>query len=96
MEAVGRLAGGVAHDFNNMLLAITGYGELALADVGPDQSRRNHALEQIGIAAARAAGLTGQLLTFSRRQVLETRRRRDQRPRQRAHLDAAPAARRDD
>jgi signal transduction histidine kinase/ActR/RegA family two-component response regulator len=73
MEAVGRLAGGVAHDFNNMLLAITGYGELALADVGPDQSRRDHALEQIGVAASRAAGLTAQLLTFSRRQVLQTR-----------------------
>ncbi|MDX6450627.1 MAG: two-component system, cell cycle sensor histidine kinase and response regulator CckA [Gaiellaceae bacterium] len=73
MEAVGRLAGGVAHDFNNMLLAITGYGDLALADIQPEQARVRHGLEQIRLASDRAAGLTAQLLAFSRQQVLQTR-----------------------
>jgi PAS domain S-box-containing protein len=71
MEAVGRLAGGIAHDFNNLLTAISGYGEF-LADGIEDEHLRRHA-EEITKAAARAASLTGQLLAFSRRQVLQPR-----------------------
>jgi PAS domain S-box-containing protein len=68
MEAVGRLAGGIAHDFNNILTAITGYTELALKS---DTSESVHAdLEEVYKAAERAAGLTRQLLTFSRRQTV--------------------------
>jgi PAS domain S-box-containing protein len=70
MESVGRLAGGIAHDFNNLLTAISGYSELALDD--PEVTPRVKAdLEQVVIAAARAAELTGQLLAFSRRQVMQ-------------------------
>ncbi|MFQ5425844.1 MAG: PAS domain S-box protein, partial [Gaiellales bacterium] len=69
MEAIGRLAGGVAHDFNNLLTAITGYGDLLLEEIGDAEPLRNDA-EEIIRAAERAAGLTRQLLAFSRRQVL--------------------------
>jgi CheY-like chemotaxis protein len=69
MEAIGRLAGGVAHDFNNLLTAITGYGDLLLEEIGDAEHLRNDVEEIIG-AAERAAGLTRQLLAFSRRQVL--------------------------
>ena len=69
MEAIGRLAGGVAHDFNNLLTAIRGYGELLLDALDQDDARRADADEIIN-AADRAAGLTRQLLLFSRRQVL--------------------------
>ena len=69
MEAIGRLAGGVAHDFNNLLTAIRGYGELLLDALDKDDVRRSDADEIIS-AADRAAGLTRQLLLFSRRQVL--------------------------
>jgi PAS domain S-box-containing protein len=71
MEAVGRLAGGIAHDFNNLLTAISGYSELLTASLEEPKLRR-HA-EEIGKAASRAAALTGQLLAFSRRQVLQPR-----------------------
>jgi PAS domain S-box-containing protein len=71
MEAVGRLAGGIAHDFNNLLTAIAGYSEFLIeGEIDPRQ--RRHA-EEIKKAAARAAALTGQLLAFSRRQVLQPR-----------------------
>jgi GAF domain-containing protein len=70
MEAVGRLAGGVAHDFNNQLTAILGYAEILLMDCPPVDSRRA-GLEEIVKAARRAADLTRQQLAFSRKQVLQ-------------------------
>ena len=70
MEAVGRLAGGVAHDFNNILTAITGFADLLAEDLPASDARRQDALE-IRKAAERAAGLTRQLLAFSRQQVLQ-------------------------
>jgi signal transduction histidine kinase len=70
MEAVGQLAGGVAHDFNNLLTAIIGYARFALERAGDGEQRRD--LEEIVKAAGRAAALTKQLLSFSRRHVMET------------------------
>jgi len=70
MESIGRLAGGVAHDFNNVLTAITGYTQLALEELPPDAAMRGD-LEEIQKAADRAVGLTGQLLAFARRQIFE-------------------------
>ena len=69
METVGRLAGGVAHDFNNMLSVIQGHVELALHAARPDDPVRSD-LEEIRAAARRAADLTRQLLAFARRQVV--------------------------
>jgi signal transduction histidine kinase/CheY-like chemotaxis protein len=68
LEALGRLAGGVAHDLNNALTAIGGYAELALAAMADGQPRRD--VEEVRRAAERAASVTRQLLAFSRKQLL--------------------------
>ncbi|MEO5509197.1 MAG: response regulator [Longimicrobiales bacterium] len=72
MEAVGLLAGGIAHDFNNLLTAIKGNSDLLAADGGLSPDLAEH-VSEIAAAADRAAALTGQLLAFSRRQVLQPR-----------------------
>lgn len=68
MEAVGRLAGGIAHDFRNQLTVIGGYCDLALAQVGPGSLKEQ--LKEIAKAAERSNAMTAQLLAFSRTQVL--------------------------
>ncbi len=73
LESVGRLAGGVAHDFNNLLTVISGYTQMLQDDAAIHDGLREP-LEQISRAAARAADLTRQLLTFSRRQINAPRR----------------------
>ena len=70
LESLGRLAGGVAHDFNNMLTAIRGYAELLVGDPNASGSSREHAL-RIMQAAEQAADLPRQLLAFGRKQILE-------------------------
>jgi two-component system cell cycle sensor histidine kinase/response regulator CckA len=72
MEAIGRLAGGIAHDLNNALTAIAGYAELALGEVPSDHPARPD-VEEIRRAAERAGSVTRQLLAFSRKQLLEPR-----------------------
>jgi two-component system, cell cycle sensor histidine kinase and response regulator CckA len=72
MQAIGQLAGGVAHDFNNLLSVIFGHGAL-LAAAMPSHERLRDSVVEINLAAERAAALTRQLLTFSRRQVFEPR-----------------------
>jgi two-component system cell cycle sensor histidine kinase/response regulator CckA len=70
LEVIGQLAGGVAHDFNNILTAILGFCELLLMDLGPDHAACTDVFE-IKTAGQRAAGLTQQLLAFSRKQILQ-------------------------
>src|ERR1035441_2950085 len=72
MEAIGQLAGGVAHDFNNMLAVIGGNAELLLMDAEQHTPATNGGLKQIMAATARAANLTRQLLAFSRKQVMQS------------------------
>jgi two-component system cell cycle sensor histidine kinase/response regulator CckA len=74
MEALGRLAGGVAHDFNNLLTIISGYGQLSLEGLKSGSTERlSSYIHEILASSQRAAGLTNQLLAFSRRQPVETR-----------------------
>ena len=70
MESVGRLAGGVAHDFNNMLQAILGHAALALEEI-PEDSPVRESLEEITKAGQRSADLTRQLLAFARKQTIQ-------------------------
>jgi len=72
MESIGRLAGGVAHDFNNLLTVINGYSQVALAELGAGDPLRAK-IAEIHKAGERAAGLTRQLMAFSRGQVLQPR-----------------------
>ena len=70
MEAIGRLAGGIAHDFNNLLTVIMGFSQVLIARLKAEDPLRED-LEQIRQAGERAAALTGQLLAFNRRQVVQ-------------------------
>lgn len=72
LEAIGSLAGGVAHDFNNILTAILGYSEIVLQKLPQDDSLRPH-VDAIHAAGDRASSLTRQLLAFSRKQMMELR-----------------------
>jgi two-component system cell cycle sensor histidine kinase/response regulator CckA len=72
MEAIGRLAGGIAHDYNNVLTIVTGYGQLLLEEL-PEKSPLRLQVAEVLKAAERATGLTRQLLAFGRRQVLAPR-----------------------
>jgi PAS domain S-box-containing protein len=69
MEAVGLLAGGVAHDFNNVLTVVVGYGSLLLKKTEADNTARGY-VEQVLAAAERATSLTRNLLAFSRKQII--------------------------
>jgi len=73
LEAIGRLAGGIAHDLNNMLVAILGFSDLLAGSFQPEDPRRED-VEQITLAASRSATLTRQLLAFARREIIQPRR----------------------
>lgn len=70
LEAVGRLAGGISHDFNNLLTVILGYSDISLRQLSQDHPLRRN-LDEIVRASERAASLTRQLLAFSRKQVMQ-------------------------
>jgi len=70
MESVGRLAGGVAHDFNNMLTVILGYTQAAMGEMDPSEPLYDD-LQEVLNSAQRSADLTKQLLTFARKQIIE-------------------------
>jgi len=70
MEVLGQLAGGVAHDFNNIIAVIMGYSDMITSNLGPDSPLRKYT-EEIRHASERAAGLTRQLLVFSRKQTVQ-------------------------
>jgi PAS domain S-box-containing protein len=72
MEAIGQLAGGVAHDFNNLLAVMRGNADLLLMDAEHSSPQTNECLKHIAAAAERAAGLTRQLLIFSRKQAMHS------------------------
>ena len=71
MEALGKLAGGLAHDFNNVLAAIAGFAQLVRGDL-PDEDPHRADLDEIVAATARGSTVTRQLLTFSRRRTVDT------------------------
>src|SRR2546426_4289662 len=75
MESIGNLAGGIGHDFNNLLTAIMGYSNFVLDELSPHQpevpNRMRSDLEQVRNAGERAAALTSQLLAFSRKQIIQ-------------------------
>jgi two-component system cell cycle sensor histidine kinase/response regulator CckA len=70
MEVIGQLAGGVAHDFNNILAVIMGYSDLIASELAPDSPPQKY-VDEIRYASERAAGLTRQLLVFSRKQTVQ-------------------------
>ncbi|HET6778769.1 MAG TPA: PAS domain-containing protein [Gemmatimonadales bacterium] len=72
LEAIGRLAGGIAHDLNNMLVAIMGFSDLLAQTFTPDDPRRED-VDQINRAATQSANLTQQLLAFARRELIRPR-----------------------
>lgn len=76
MESIGRLAGGVAHAFNNLLTVINGGLDLALEELGGDHPKLRHEFEEVRQASERATTLTRQLLAFGRQQVMRTARLR--------------------
>jgi signal transduction histidine kinase/ActR/RegA family two-component response regulator len=69
LESIGRLAGGVAHDFNNMLMVIIGYTQMLMAEISPEDPNQE-SLEEIYNAAKKSADLTRQLLAFARKQAI--------------------------